>query len=172
VPIRFLSVAEIRIIEVLTMSHNGGKGFKGSRVQVKIKSVHSFSSPSPLHALRSPLSAHPPMDQAKGILAYIQARHPDKGYDVDGVMSELLVYDRRPEDQFIEVRETVSRIVEISGKSIRTLLRTISLLKNPDEIQTAIQRQIDAIYRQIDRLAYELYGLTEEEIKIVENPEA
>ena len=24
-----------------------------------------------------------PMDQAKGILAFVQARHPDKGYDVD-----------------------------------------------------------------------------------------
>ena len=32
---------------------------------------------------------------------------------------------RRPEDQFIKVRETVSRIVEISGKSTRTMLRTI-----------------------------------------------
>jgi hypothetical protein len=48
---------------------------------------------------------------------------------VDGVMSELLVYDRRPEDQFIEVRETVSRTVEIVGKSIQMLHRSISLLK-------------------------------------------
>jgi hypothetical protein len=79
------------------------------------------------------------MDQAKGVLAYIQARHPDKGYDVDGVMSELLVYDRRPEDQFIEVRETVSRIVEIVGKTTRTMYNGISLLKNSDEIQTAIR---------------------------------
>ncbi len=30
------------------------------------------------------------------------------------------------------------------------------------------QRQIDATDRQIDTLVYELYGLTEEEIKIVE----
>jgi len=34
--------------------------------------------------------------------------------------------------------------------------------------QTIIQRQIDATDRQIDKLVYELYGLTEEEIKIVE----
>ncbi len=34
---------------------------------------------------------------------------------------------------------------------------------------TMIQRQIDATDRQIDRLVYELYGLTEEEIKIVED---
>ncbi len=31
-----------------------------------------------------------------------------------------------------------------------------------------IQRQIDATDRQIDKLVYELYGLTEEEIKTVE----
>ncbi len=30
------------------------------------------------------------------------------------------------------------------------------------------QRQIDATDREIDKLVYELYGLTEEEIKIVE----
>jgi hypothetical protein len=36
------------------------------------------------------LSAHLPIDQAKGILAYIQARHPDKAYDVDGVMNDLI----------------------------------------------------------------------------------
>jgi hypothetical protein len=36
--------------------------------------------------------------------------------------------------------------------------------------KTAIQRQIDATDHQIDNLVYELYGLTEEEIKIVENP--
>ena len=30
------------------------------------------------------------------------------------------------------------------------------------------KRQIDATDRQIDKLVYELYGLTDEEIKIVE----
>ena len=34
--------------------------------------------------------------------------------------------------------------------------------------KTAIQRQIDATDREIDRLVYELYALTEDEIKIVE----
>ena len=33
---------------------------------------------------------------------------------------------------------------------------------------TALRRQIDATDRQIDRLVYELYDLTEEEIAIVE----
>jgi hypothetical protein len=34
--------------------------------------------------------------------------------------------------------------------------------------RTFIQRQIDATDRQIDRLVYELYGLTDEEIAVVE----
>ena len=34
--------------------------------------------------------------------------------------------------------------------------------------KTVLQRQIDATDGQIDRLVYELCGLTEEEIKIVE----
>ena len=34
--------------------------------------------------------------------------------------------------------------------------------------KTALQTQIAATDRQIDRLVYDLYGLTEEEIKIVE----
>ncbi|MCX6833751.1 MAG: hypothetical protein NTW07_01225 [candidate division Zixibacteria bacterium] len=32
----------------------------------------------------------------------------------------------------------------------------------------AIQRQIEATDREIDRLVYDLYGLTEEDIKLVE----
>lgn len=51
-----------------------------------------------------------------------------------------------------------------------------SMLKLHKDLQAAktghdkkfIQRQIDATDKQIDQLVYELYGLTEEEIKIVE----
>ncbi len=38
---------------------------------------------------------------------------------------------------------------------------------NP-EMKTILQRQIEATDRQIDGLVYELYGLTDEEIAIVE----
>jgi hypothetical protein len=38
-----------------------------------------------------------------------------------------------------------------------------------DHEKTAIQRQIPATDREIDNLVYELYGLTEEEIAIVES---
>jgi len=39
--------------------------------------------------------------------------------------------------------------------------------RTPHE-QTALERQIEAADRQIDALVYELYGLTEEEMGIVE----
>jgi hypothetical protein len=48
-----------------------------------------------------------------------------------------------------------------------TLHRQSAAAKTPDE-QARLQRQIDGTDRQIDRLVYELYGLTEEEIGIVE----
>ena len=79
-----------------------------------------------------------PIDQAKGILAYIQAKHPDKGYNLDEAMSELMNYNLKPESVSKEVTDTVSVIAEISGKSTRTLLRTISLLKLVPKIQDVI----------------------------------
>ncbi len=38
--------------------------------------------------------------------------------------------------------------------------------------KTVIQRQIDTTDRQIDQLVYELYGLTDAEIRIVEQATA
>ena len=48
-----------------------------------------------------------------------------------------------------------------------TLHQQLAAAKAPHD-RTAIQAQIDATDRQIDRLVYDLYGLTEEEIRIVE----
>jgi hypothetical protein len=47
------------------------------------------------------------------------------------------------------------------------LHRRRAAARTPNE-RTFLQAQIDATDRQIDRLVYELYGLTEEEIRIVE----
>jgi hypothetical protein len=44
----------------------------------------------------------------------------------------------------------------------------VALLRTEHE-RTALQRQIEATDRQIDKLVYELYGLTEDEIAIVES---
>jgi hypothetical protein len=47
------------------------------------------------------------------------------------------------------------------------LHKKLPLAKNPHE-KEMIQRQIDATDRQIDHLVYDLYELTDEEVKIVE----
>jgi len=52
-------------------------------------------------------------------------------------------------------------------ESMHTLHKQLQGARTPHE-QTALQRQIEATDRQIDALVYELYGLTEEEIRIVE----
>jgi len=46
--------------------------------------------------------------------------------------------------------------------------KKLNKINTPQEKQN-LQRQIEATDRQIDKLVYELYGLTEEEIKIVES---
>jgi hypothetical protein len=48
-----------------------------------------------------------------------------------------------------------------------SLHKQLTGARTPDE-KARLQRQIDATDYQIDQLVYELYGLTEEEIKIVE----
>ncbi len=47
------------------------------------------------------------------------------------------------------------------------LHKKLAAVKNPND-KTNLQREIEATDRQIDQLVYELYGLTEEEIEIVE----
>ena len=53
-------------------------------------------------------------------------------------------------------------------KSMLALHKQLAAAKTPHE-QESLKRQIDATDRQIDKLVYELYGLTDEEIKIVES---
>lgn len=48
-----------------------------------------------------------------------------------------------------------------------SLHRQLAVARTPGE-SAMLQRQVEATDRQIDRLVYELYGLSEEEIKIVE----
>ena len=52
-------------------------------------------------------------------------------------------------------------------EQILALHKRLAAAKTPDD-KTKLQRQIDATDQEIDRLVYNLYGLTEEEIAIVE----
>jgi hypothetical protein len=58
------------------------------------------------------------------------------------------------------------RIVKLVEQMLE-LHRQLAAARTPQE-QIALERQIAATDTQIDRLVYDLYGLTEEEIQIVE----
>jgi hypothetical protein len=52
----------------------------------------------------------------------------------------------------------------------RGVIQKLTSAKTPND-KTMLQRQVEATDQQIDRLVYELYGLTEEEIGMVEKGE-
>ena len=61
-----------------------------------------------------------------------------------------------------------SRYLSRTGKGSRVRKKVfIGAAKNPND-KTRLQREIEATDRQIDQLVYELYGLTKDEIQIIE----
>ena len=63
-------------------------------------------------------------------------------------------------------KNTHDRLVKLVEQMLE-LHKRLKDARTPDE-KVRLQRQIDATDGQIDRLVYELYGLTEGEIRIVE----
>ena len=61
------------------------------------------------------------------------------------------------------------RIVTLVEQML-TLHRQLAAARAPQD-RTALERQIAATDTEIDRLVYQLYGLTDDEIKIVEGHE-
>jgi len=59
------------------------------------------------------------------------------------------------------------RLVELVERML-SLYKRLTDAKMPRD-KTMLQQQIDATDQQIDRLIYELYSLTEDEIKIVQD---
>ena len=78
------------------------------------------------------------------------------------LLSTLLVLKRHP---FLLGKATAPLGVGVRSSPKSDLQKKTQ--KTPQE-QEMVKREIEAMDRQIDRLVYELYGLSEEEIKIVE----
>jgi hypothetical protein len=74
-------------------------------------------------------------------------------------MPDIDFSDIRARSQHDKLLGLVDIILELHKK--------LSFANTPAE-KTMLQRQIDAVDRQIDKLVYDLYGLTDEEIPIVE----
>jgi len=79
--------------------------------------------------------------------------------EVGGFKIGTLPLPKKWNEKASDLCGTVEYILSLNKKA---------LTAKTDQEKTALQRQIDATDRQIDQLVYELYGLTEEEIKIVE----
>ena len=63
------------------------------------------------------------------------------------------------------VKKKDDHIVKLVEQML-SLHKQLAVAKTPDD-KTRLQRQIDATDQQIDRMVYELYGLTGKEIQIV-----
>ncbi|HEX7568364.1 MAG TPA: hypothetical protein VF355_07340, partial [Anaerolineaceae bacterium] len=59
-----------------------------------------------------------------------------------------------------------NKMVGLVGQMLN-LHKDLAAALTPD-LKTSLQRQIDATDTQIDHLVYDLYGLTNEEIRVVE----
>jgi ParB family transcriptional regulator, chromosome partitioning protein len=82
-----------------------------------------------------------PIDTAQAVVGFIQARHAGEDVEVDGIINTMVTLEREPDRVPKEVADTVSAIVNISGKSLRSVQRTCSLLKLPEEIQKALREE-------------------------------
>ena len=80
-----------------------------------------------------------PIDTVQAMVGYFQVRHAEEGFDVEGIINTMVNLEREPDRVKKEVADTVSAIVKISGKSLRSLERICSLLKLPEEIQNALR---------------------------------
>jgi type I restriction-modification system DNA methylase subunit len=96
--------------------------------------------------------------------------------------SNKVVTKTFPRISILDMKRFIIPLVAFANKSekarhdkiVALVEKMVSLSKRLTEVKTdhektALQRQIDATDQQIDQLVYELYGLTEEEIKIVED---
>ncbi|MDP2362578.1 MAG: TaqI-like C-terminal specificity domain-containing protein, partial [Ignavibacteria bacterium] len=93
--------------------------------------------------------------------------NPEKGEALAEVKKAHVESIPIPSIDCISSNSEISLNIESNVKLLLELNSKISFVKTPTE-RTAIERQIQATDAQIDQLVYRLYGLTEEEIKIVE----
>ncbi len=67
--------------------------------------------------------------------------------------------DKKEKEKHDKIVDLVNNVLKFQNRFLK--------MKSPTEI-TIIKRQIDAINNQIDRIVYDLYNLSSEEIKIIE----
>jgi hypothetical protein len=118
------SLAQLNLRHLLVLPVNakilaGGHLFLNLFVPLRVKDIDQFIALQLTENLqREDLN---PIDQAQGVLSYFRAKQPERSYDVDGVMSELVSYDRRPEGADKGFAANVAAITQVCGISTKTL---------------------------------------------------
>jgi ParB family transcriptional regulator, chromosome partitioning protein len=80
------------------------------------------------------------IDLAHGVMKYLKVKKViEKDDDVEGAMGILTRYKLRPETLGNDVVPIIGTILQITGKSITTLVNALSILKLGNEIQEAIK---------------------------------
>ncbi len=93
---------------------------------------------------------------------YYQILNPEAG--------EALAEVKKTNVAILPIKISADEISKLVKRQI-DLHQQLTAAKTPQDT-TLLQRQIDATDRQIDQLVYQLYGLTEEEIALVEGAQA
>ena len=78
-----------------------------------------------------------PIETAEGLLSLYRSRQGN--VSLDEILNVLQTYDRDPERVLEALAGTVAAIVNISGKSVRSLKRIFSLLRLPEAIRQALR---------------------------------
>ena len=95
---------------------------------------------------------------------FFRASFPSNNHIASNQLAELPIRNLDPSKPVDKAcHDNMVKLVE----RMLDLHKQLVAAKNPND-KTRLQREIEATDRQIDQLVYELYGLTDEEIEIVE----
>jgi hypothetical protein len=100
------------------------------------------------------------------LLSYLYVNTSSIATKDDFRQTTLAELRKLPVPRFSAAETRQARLVKLVEQMLE-LHRQLAAARTPQE-QTALERQITATDTQIDRLVYDLYGLTEDEIAIVE----
>ncbi len=81
------------------------------------------------------------IDLAEGVLKYLHIKHADSNQGLPYALGVLTRFSIAPNDLANTVRETISQICKITGKSARTLFNMLSLLRLNSTIQEALRKE-------------------------------
>jgi len=81
-----------------------------------------------------------PIDQASACVAFFEAKQ--EGITLDEIIGNLTTYEMTPERLNDVFAENISAIVNYTGKSNRSLINCITLLRLPEEVRNSLKTEV------------------------------